>query len=159
MARQPCDQGPARASVMAPTVLAIRRARPAVSAMSSQSFETSMPMQRGPAATDRSVEASPREVTMGVPFARRGGPLALDCKLGVGPTYRSRSRPQRQDDGSRLLANSYSIQNRSRRPAPPSLPQKQSRKRPARQNVQSRGTLGARRSPGLLRFARNDGSM
>ena len=43
------------------------------------------------------------------------GPLAQDCNSGW--AYRSRSRPQRQDDGSRLLANSCSIQNRSRRPA------------------------------------------
>ena len=39
--------GPPRSSVMAATVLAIRRARPALSAMSSQSFETSTPMIKG----------------------------------------------------------------------------------------------------------------
>src|SRR6202044_69345 len=115
MAGQPGGQGPAKAAGMAATVLAIRRARPAVSAMSSQSFETSTPMQRGPAATEGSVEAGRRRVTMAHLSQEGEGPLAQDCKLGMGPTYRSRSRPQRQDDGSRLLANSCSIQNRSRR--------------------------------------------
>jgi hypothetical protein len=117
MARQPCDQGPAKASVMAATVLAIRRARPALSAMSSQSFETSTPMHKGPATGERSVETDQRRATMAHLSQEGEGPLAQDCNSGwARPTVRAQDR-KRQDDGSRLLANSCSIQNRSRRPA------------------------------------------
>jgi hypothetical protein len=125
MARQPCAQDPVKASVMAATVLAIRMARPALSAMSSQSFETSTPnpskhrppMHNGPATAERSVEADRRRATMAHLSQEGEGPLAQDCHSGwARPTVRAQDR-KRQDDGSRLLANSCSIQNRSRRPA------------------------------------------
>src|ERR1700722_14303645 len=117
MARQPCDQGPLKASAMAATGLAIRRARPVVSAMSSQSFETSTPMHKGPATAERSVEADRRRAAMGRLSQEGEGPLAQDCNSGwARPTVRAQDR-KRQDDGSRLLVNSCSIQNRSRRPA------------------------------------------
>src|SRR6266481_2444890 len=106
MTRQPRDQGPAKASAMAATVLAIRRARPAVSAMSSQSFETSTPMHKGPATAERSVEADRRRATMAHLSRRRGkkgqegeGPLAQDCNSGwARPTVRAQDRKGRTAD-------------------------------------------------------------
>src|SRR6202046_1974120 len=104
MARQLCAQGPLKASARAAPVLAIRRARPAVSAMSSQSFETSTPMHKGPATAERSVEADRRGATMAHLSQEGEGPLAQDCNSGwARPTVRAQDR-KRQDDGSRLLA-------------------------------------------------------
>ena len=60
-----------------------------------------------------------------------------------GPTYRSRSRPQRQDDGSRLLANWCSIQNRSRRPARHSY----RRPKPAKEQPVNTYNRGERSAP------------
>src|ERR1700722_18023187 len=99
MARQPCDQGPLKASAMAATVLAIRRARPVVSAMSSQSFETSTPMHKGPATAERSVEADRRRATMAHLSQEGEGPLAQDRNSGwARPTVRAQDRKSRTTD-------------------------------------------------------------
>ena len=99
MARQPCAQDPVKASVMAATVLAIRMARPALSAMSSQSFETSTPMHNGPATAERSVEADRRRATMAHLSQEGEGPLAQDCNSGwARPTVRAQDRKGRTTD-------------------------------------------------------------
>ena len=129
---------------MAATVLAIRRARPAVSAMSSQSFETSTPMHKGPATAERSVEADRRGAAMGCLSQEGEGPLAQDCNSGwARPTVRAQDR-KRQDIeiACELVFHPESISPS----CPPFLPQTQCRKRTAGQHVQSRGTKGARRS-------------
>jgi hypothetical protein len=85
--------------VMAATVLAIRRARPALSAMSSQSFETSTPMHKGPATAERSVEADRRRATMAHLSQEGEGPLAQDCNSGwARPTVRAQDRKGRTTD-------------------------------------------------------------
>ena len=117
MARQPCGQDPAKASVMAATVLAIRGARPAVSAMSSQSFENRRRCTRGLQQRKDRLKPTGDELPWAHLSQEREGPLAQDCNSGwARPTVRAQDRKSR-DDGSRLLANSCSIQNRSRRPA------------------------------------------
>jgi hypothetical protein len=133
---------------MAATVLAIRRERPALSALSSQSFETSTPMHKGPATVERSVEADRRRATMGR-FSQEGeGPLAQDCNSGwARPTVHAQDR-KRQDDGSRLLANSCSIQNRSRLPDRHSYRRRKAAKeQPV--NTNNPENMGALRSPGF----------
>jgi hypothetical protein len=135
--------------VMAATVLAIRRARPALSAMSSQSFETSTPMHKGPATAERSVEADRRRAAMGRLSQEGEGPLAQDCNSGwARPTVRAQDR-KRQDDGSRLLANSCSIQNRSRRPARHSY----RRRKAAKEQPVKTYNPGERRAPHALWIA------
>ena len=85
--------------VMAATVLAIRTARPAVSAMSSQSFETSTPMHKGPARAERSVEADRRRATMTHLSQEGEGPLAQDCNSGwARPAVRAQDRKGRTTD-------------------------------------------------------------
>jgi hypothetical protein len=124
--------------VMAATVLAIRRARPAVSAMSSQSFETSTPMHKGPATAERSVEADRRGAAMGCLSQEGEGPLAQDCNSGwARPTVRAQDR-KRQDIeiACELVFHPESISPS----CPPFLLQTQSHQRTAGQNVQSRGT-------------------
>ena len=84
---------------MAATVLAIRTARPAVSAMSSQSFETSTPMHKGPATAERSVEADRRGAAMGRLSQEGEGPLAQDCNSGwARPAVRAQDRKGRTTD-------------------------------------------------------------
>src|ERR1700722_1113577 len=134
MARQPCGQDPPKASAMAATVLAIRRARPAVSAMSSQSFETSTPMHNGPATAERSVEAGRRRATMA--HLRKKGKVLwrrIVTRGGPGLPFALKTEKGRTTDRDclRLVFHPESISPS----CPPFLPQT---KRTARQNVQSR---------------------
>src|ERR1700733_9448472 len=95
------DQGPLNAAAIAVSSLATRKARPHVSAMSIQLFDTSIPIKRG-LATRRSPDAGVArrpaietwiELKNALPWqglSQEGqGPLARDCKLGLRrPSYR-----------------------------------------------------------------------
>src|SRR3984957_5868174 len=149
MARQPCAQGPPKASVMAATVLAIRTARPALSAMSSQSFETSTPMHKGPATVERSVESDRRQATMAHLSQEGEGPLAQDCNSGwARPTVRAQDQ-KRQDGGSGLLANLFSTKNLSPRPPRHSY----RRRNAAKEQPVNTYNPGERRAPDVLWIA------
>src|ERR1700728_56283 len=120
----------------------IRTARPASSALSSPSSETSTPMHNGPATAERSVEADRRRATMAHLSQEGEGPLAQDCNSGwARPTVRAQDR-KRQDDGSRLLANSCSTKNRSRRPPRHSYRRRKAAKE-QRLNTYNPGVVGA----------------
>src|ERR1700735_138769 len=101
------NQGPLNAAAIAVSSLATRKARPHVSAMSIQLFDTSIPIKRG-LATRRSPDAGVarrRQSKHGLNGLKNAlpwqglsqegqGPLARDCKLGLRrPSYRPWSRP------------------------------------------------------------------
>ena len=144
--------------VMAATVLAIRTARPAVSAMSSQSFETSTPMHKGPARAERSVEADRRRATMTHLSQEGEGPLAQDCNSGWA---RPAVRAQTAKAGRRIeIACDLVFHPESISPScPPFLPQTPSRQRTAGQHVQSRSHRRPTTPGSPRRFApRDDGA-
>src|SRR6202161_1196603 len=162
MARQPCAQDPPKASVMAATVLAIRRARRAARRPPPYRRCRANPSKhrrrctRGLQQRKDRLKPAEDELPWGA-FRKEGeGPLAQDCNSGwARPTVRAQDR-KRQDDGSRLLANSCSIQNRSRRPARHSY----RRRKAAKEQPTKTYNPGERRAPMLSgsprRFAPRD---
>src|ERR1700722_271027 len=107
------DQGFLNAAAIAVSSLATRKARPRVSAMSIQLFDTSIPRKRGSAmrrspvagvarqpAIETWIERAEKCATLARPFARRSGPLARGCNSGSGahPTVRAQDRKGRMTD-------------------------------------------------------------
>jgi hypothetical protein len=145
---------------MAATVLATRRARPALSAMSSQSFETSTPMHKGPATVERSVEADWRRATMAHLSQEGEGPLAQDCNSGwARPTVRAQDRKGRTTDRDCLRTRVPSRIDLAVLPAILTADAKPSKNSRSTRTIQ--GNLGRPASPGSpRRFApRDDGSI
>src|ERR1700722_11104850 len=109
-------------------VWASRGARPAVSAMSSQSFETSTPMHKGPATAERSVEADRRGAAMSHLSQEGEGPLAQDCNsgwAGLPFALKTAKAGRRIEIACELVFHPESISPS----CPPFLPQTQSRQR------------------------------
>ena len=119
------DHGPAKSLISAATLLLTRALRPAVSAMSTLLFETSTPTKvravevGAPEETLVSIED---RATMRTPFAKKVKVLwrwIVNSGCNALSIVRAQDRRGRED-GSKLLANSRSIQKRSRLPALPS---------------------------------------
>src|ERR1700722_10300021 len=111
--------------------------------MSSQSFETSTRMHKGPATAERSVEADRRGAAMGRLSQEGEGPLAQDCNSGWARPTVSRSRLKKAGRRIEIACELVFHPESSSPSCPPFLPQTQSRQKTAGQHVQSRGTKGA----------------
>src|SRR3984957_10440474 len=102
--------------------------------MSSQSFETSTRMHKGPATAERSVEADRRGAAMGRLSQEGEGPLAQDCNSGWARPTVSRSRLKKAGRRIEIACELVFHPESSSPSCPPFLPQTQSRQKTAGQN-------------------------
>ncbi len=157
MTRQPCDQGPVKTSAMAVGRVgdpqgAARRIGDVEPILRNIDADAKGGCSERKDQLKRAGDELPWRT-----FRKKGKVLwrRIVTRGGPGLPFALKTE-KRQDDRSRLLANSCSIQNRSRRPARHSYRKRNAAKeQPA--NTYDPGDRGHPTFPGLLRFARNDG--